>query len=101
MRVDFLRLRFDGVLERFLGGFLGGFDETFAQDELARLVVVEKRDFSFGFFRVFEAFLLSRRYSMSSSSSCREEEEAIHDMSQHSGAKNRIEKFIQNVKRER
>ena len=84
VRVDFLRLRFDGVLERFLGGFLGGFDETFAQYELARLVVVEKRDFSFGFFRVFEAFLLSRRYSMSSSSSCREEEEeAIQSMSQH------------------
>ena len=58
MRVDFLRLRFDGALELRLGGFLGGLDETFPDDELARLGVVEKGDFTFGFFRVFEAFLL-------------------------------------------
>ena len=58
VRVDFLRLRFDGVLELRLGGFLGGLDETFPEDELARLGFVEKRDFAFGFFRVFEAFLL-------------------------------------------
>ena len=58
VRVDFLRLRFDGALELRLGGFLGGLDETFPDDELARLGVVEKGDFTFGFFRVFEAFLL-------------------------------------------
>ena len=59
VRVDFLRLRFDGVLELRLGGFLGGLDETFPEDELARLIgFVEKRDFAFGFFGVFEAFLL-------------------------------------------
>ena len=58
VRVDFLRLRFDGVLELRLGGFLGGLDETFPEDELARLRFVEKRDFAFGFFSFFEAFLL-------------------------------------------
>ena len=64
MRVDFLRLRFDGALELRLGGFLGGLDETFPDDELARLGVVEKGDFTFGFFRVFEAFLLFVVYEL-------------------------------------
>ena len=56
MRVDFLRLRFDGALDCVSAG-LQEFDETSPDDELARLGVVEKGDFTFGFFRL-EAFLL-------------------------------------------